>query len=1168
MNAIYHVITLDVWQSILWVLVHTLWQGLAMACLLWGLLKCVPVKRATWRYWLSTLCLAMIILSALATWSIQRLPEKGANPVDQEVVSDVTAQYALPSPPASQQTQTAPPALQKDPWQVGAACAVWIWVLGVLTMLLRIAFSLGAAQGLVQGARPLDDPALMQCIDALKTKLRLQAQLSAKVLDTLCVPAVVGVLRPTLLLPLALINEMSPEQIEVVLAHELAHVRRCDMLFTLIQRVIEALLFFNPAVWWISRQVSLEREACCDAVAVAVTGPRETVAKALYDVVAKLHTPAPALHAAVALHKGHRRGHFTERLRRLVEPKVQAHLRLPWASFAMLLAMTGLGLAVLHWGTSRAVTKAAELLTPKQLVKLVEQAKQENTAPRDPMIAGAPNTILVRGTIRTFDGSPLPEDLRIQLMGETQGGIASYDADIEGSVFHCKISERRVSLIPIGKTFAPLVVGPLKIETGQVLDNIELILQPGLEVKIKLQDPSGLPIKGARVDYRYHLEHSTFNHDSLISDENGLLIFEHAATLPLSLFVRHKGFQFDHMKTEFDEDNTMDWTLTPAQPTAGTVISKETGQPIANAPIYLLGRRGFQNQVYDVRQSYEQKQCLLATTDAQGRFVLDSLRDDCLYGLYVDGTEQYGPDIFSGIVAGQTDLRLGVSPARYVQGRILGDYEPEQRRLPGRGVGPVLQYGNVLRFDNYSFSSGFHTRLTKLEDQTGWAFKIPSLLPNDVTLSLKGHPTRTIPKLTEAIEDYTIDLRPNADDPSKVQQETRTVVVKLEAPEGWPVPTGKIRLDYVMTDRNAYKPHWLELKDGQAQLDVPMLPHGQGRFMYQSSQDLIGYWIERKSAIPIPPGDTPHVIEVQALPAGAIHGTVLGPDGKPMFRANVYLNTIERSPDTQDRRLDLDRSVKVSPEGRFVFTPVPLGGRYQLKAYRSQGNENYLVFSQALTVTREVPTQDVTLTIPTGQTVQGRIVNADGQGLAQAKIALNYEHEHGSHGGASITADAQGHFQFTHVNTDAPCDYAFRVSPTGNYCGREVPATLKDTQTIVLQEGLTVQGKVIEAKSGNLIPGAELSLYPSYGSNAKFRGEIRTQTNARGEFVVKGLEPVEYRVRIEGAAHPDTKITKTPDGRTRYQGSKSITLKGDQAGPIDIRVQLKPDSRLSPLERD
>jgi beta-lactamase regulating signal transducer with metallopeptidase domain len=1172
MNAFQNIMTLDIWQSILWVLVHTLWQGLAAALMLWGLLKWIPVKRAQGRYWLSVLCLAAIVVAALATWTVRRLPDAYPMAAAPETTSDTGAHYAVTSQANPEQTEALsalmPPA-RKDPSHVGPACLVAFWGAGVLMMLLRVAFSLGAARGLLQGARVLDDPNLLQCIESLRRRLGLHRRFIIQGVDSLCVPAVVGVLRPTLLLPLALLNEMSPAQVEVIVAHELAHIHRSDMLFTLIQRVIEALLFFNPAVWWISRQVSLEREACCDAAAVAVTGPRETVARVLFDVVSRLHQPAPGLQAAVALHQPNRQGHFTERLRRLLEPTTQVPLRLPWPSFMMLLTLTGMGLLVLHWGTRHAVIKAAEWLSPKQHIEQIEQVKVAYAPPEDPLYEGTEGKFLVRGTVRTFDGSPLPDDLCIEFRGHYAGGggIACYSADLEGNTFQYTIRQRRFSVIATSDTFAPLVVGPLKIEGDLAPDNIQLVLQPGFRAQVKLQDPSGHPIKGAEVDFIYHHDNSTFGGNSLVSDEDGRIIFNHAGKFPVSLSTRTPGFQFDTLKTQLSQEKGLDWTLIPAQPTTGTLVSRETGRPMAHVPVYLLSRQGFQDCVNDPRHAYNQARCHLTDTDAQGRFVLDSLRTDCIYALYINGTEQVGPDILPGIVAGQKDLRLEVSPARYVQGKILGPYEPERRRLSRQSpeAVPVLRYGNVLHFGNNSFSSGFHVPLYELDDQTGWSFKIPNLLPNDVTIALKGHESRTIPKVTQAIENYTIDLRPGAADPSVVEQETRTVVVKLIGPEGWPVPTGKIRVDHVMTDRNGYKPYWLDLEDGQVQLDVPMLAHGQGKFRYESSQDLIGYWIEEKSGIPIPPGEGPYVIEVQALPAGAVHGFVLGQDGKPMPGASVYMHTVERSPDIQKKRMDLDHSVHVGAEGRFVFSPVPLSGLYQLKAYRSQGNECFLVFSEALTVTREKPTQVVTLTIPAGKTIRGRIVNPNGQGLSQAKVALDYRHEHGSHGGASITADAEGYFEFTHVNTDANCAYAYRVSPTGNYCGREVPATLEDTQTIALQEGHTVRGRVIESKSGNLIPGAELSLYPNYGSDAQYKGDIKTQTNAMGEFVIRGLEPVEYRVWIEGAVHPDTKIRENPDGSISYQGSESIFINGEQSGPIDIRVQLKPGSRLQPL---
>ena len=81
-----------------------------------------------------------------------------------------------------------------------------------------------------------------------------------------------GYLRPMVLLPATLVTQMPPEMLEAIIAHELAHIRRLDLWVNLAQRVVETLLFYHPAVWWLSSRLRSERELCCDELAVRVTG--------------------------------------------------------------------------------------------------------------------------------------------------------------------------------------------------------------------------------------------------------------------------------------------------------------------------------------------------------------------------------------------------------------------------------------------------------------------------------------------------------------------------------------------------------------------------------------------------------------------------------------------------------------------------------------------------------------------------------------------------------------------------------------------------------------------------------------------------------------------------------------------------------------------------------
>jgi hypothetical protein len=125
------------------------------------------------------------------------------------------------------------------------------------------------------------------------------------------VPTVIGWLRPVVLLPIASLSGLTTQQIEMILAHELAHIRRHDFIVNLMQAVVETLLFYHPAVWWISQRIRVEREHCCDDVAVAMFGDPLQYARALTRFEELRLDPAHALLAANG-------GSLLTRIRRLV----------------------------------------------------------------------------------------------------------------------------------------------------------------------------------------------------------------------------------------------------------------------------------------------------------------------------------------------------------------------------------------------------------------------------------------------------------------------------------------------------------------------------------------------------------------------------------------------------------------------------------------------------------------------------------------------------------------------------------------------------------------------------------------------------------------------------------------------------------------------------------
>jgi beta-lactamase regulating signal transducer with metallopeptidase domain len=182
------------------------------------------------------------------------------------------------------------------PWIVG------VWLFGVMTLAV---WHLGGFRHLVRlkrrGIRPA--PAeIEQIVSRLSSRLSIRCSISVHVSQLARVPTVFGWLRPMVLLPVSILGEMPPAQLEMILAHELAHVRRLDFLWNLLQIAIETVLFYHPAVWWVSRRIREERENCCDQQAIAAMGNPIVYAGALVrlaEIRCQLdQTPAPAVSMA------------------------------------------------------------------------------------------------------------------------------------------------------------------------------------------------------------------------------------------------------------------------------------------------------------------------------------------------------------------------------------------------------------------------------------------------------------------------------------------------------------------------------------------------------------------------------------------------------------------------------------------------------------------------------------------------------------------------------------------------------------------------------------------------------------------------------------------------------------------------------------------------------
>jgi beta-lactamase regulating signal transducer with metallopeptidase domain/tetratricopeptide (TPR) repeat protein len=148
----------------------------------------------------------------------------------------------------------------------------WFWLIGSFSTFIAVVTGLIGVEQLRRSSRLAGSGDLPRRCRALADSLGIARRVSVGICDRLAMPVLIGIVRPLILLPPIALSGWSTEQLEMILLHELAHLRRWDNLVNLLQRVVESLLFFHPVVWWLSGWVRLERELCCDRLVVERLG--------------------------------------------------------------------------------------------------------------------------------------------------------------------------------------------------------------------------------------------------------------------------------------------------------------------------------------------------------------------------------------------------------------------------------------------------------------------------------------------------------------------------------------------------------------------------------------------------------------------------------------------------------------------------------------------------------------------------------------------------------------------------------------------------------------------------------------------------------------------------------------------------------------------------------
>lgn len=282
-------------QALGWSLIHFVWQGAVVATLLAGVNLLLRDRSANARYLAACSALALMLVlmagnifvftSAMhASSPAQSFLQESAR-VDQSefqnsiasIKDDKDRKLAVePLPLFEPRTHRALKSLL--PWVVS------IWLIGVLALSIRLVGGFIQTRRLTRRKTRRVEGWMQQSLVELARRLRVSKPVVILESSLVQVPMAMGCLRPVILFPATALTGLAPDQLEAILAHELAHIRRHDYIINLLQTVIETLLFYHPAVWWVSRQIRTERENCCDDMAVAACGDALVYARALTKV--------------------------------------------------------------------------------------------------------------------------------------------------------------------------------------------------------------------------------------------------------------------------------------------------------------------------------------------------------------------------------------------------------------------------------------------------------------------------------------------------------------------------------------------------------------------------------------------------------------------------------------------------------------------------------------------------------------------------------------------------------------------------------------------------------------------------------------------------------------------------------------------------------------------
>ena len=307
-----------------WTLVHSIWQLLVVAGVLWLALKVARKASPALTYGMAVGALMLSFLATLATFLyLWTRPE--------EVLS-LSVDSVNSSPSMDWEGLLA----QGIFWtEQNLSLVVNFWLFGAILFLFRLISQFAEIRNLRKTSLPFENLVIQTLTDRLVATLGISRKIEIRTTGKAHSPLTFGVMTPVILLPIALVFQLSPAHLEAVIAHELAHVKRNDYLSNLLLSTLEVLFFFHPCYWWMSQSVKELRENAADELALKAGISSADLANALAEVLqfASQHPPELSLAA------GKKRNPTLLRIKRMLGYPTENYPQTPLISIPMVLTL-------------------------------------------------------------------------------------------------------------------------------------------------------------------------------------------------------------------------------------------------------------------------------------------------------------------------------------------------------------------------------------------------------------------------------------------------------------------------------------------------------------------------------------------------------------------------------------------------------------------------------------------------------------------------------------------------------------------------------------------------------------------------------------------------------------------------------------------------------------